>query len=69
VSDTSTATSTESPTRSGCLAGGSSSTIFTGTRWTTFTQLPEAFSGGRSAKTAPVPDAMLSTRPRKTASG
>ncbi len=29
--------------------------IRTGTRWTTFTQLPVAFSGGRSEKRAPVP--------------
>src|SRR5581483_12025390 len=53
------ATSTESPTRSGRAAGGSSSTIFTGTRWTTFTQLPEAFSGGRSEKTAPARELRL----------
>jgi hypothetical protein len=69
VSDTSTATSTERPTRSGRSTGGSSSTIFTGTRCTTFTQLPDAFSGGSSENTAPVPEAMLSTRPRKTVPG
>jgi len=37
----------------------------TGTRWTTFTQLPVAFSGGRSENTAPVPAEMLSTEPVK----
>ena len=43
-----------------CLA---SSRIFTGTRWTTLTQLPVAFSGGRSEKRAPVPALIESTTP------
>lgn len=40
-----------------------SSRIFTGTRWTTLTQLPVAFSGGRSEKRAPVPALIESTTP------
>src|SRR5882724_12127523 len=40
--------------------------IFTGTRWTTFTQLLVAFSGGSSEKRAPVPAASESTVPWKT---
>ena len=51
------------------LAWYSSSTILTGTRWTTLTQLPEAFSGGKRLKRAPVPALIESTRPRKTRSG
>ena len=43
--------------------------IFTGRRWTTFTQLPVAFSGGSSEKRAPVPAESESTVPRKTRSG
>src|ERR1700690_3478445 len=42
---------------------GLSNTIFTGTRWTTFTKLPVAFSGGKSANTDPVPRCKLSTWP------
>ena len=42
---------------------GSSSTIFTGTRCTTFTKLPVAFSGGSRANAEPVPRWRLSTWP------
>ena len=38
-------------------------TIFTGTRCTTFTKLPLAFSGGSRLNRAPVAAAMLSTVP------
>src|SRR6185436_625160 len=41
-----------------------SNVIFTGTRCTTFTKLPVAFSGGSRLKRAPVAAAMLSTLPR-----
>ncbi len=41
----------------------------TGTRWTTFTQLPDAFSGGSRLKRAPVPALMESTRPAEQRSG
>ena len=40
---------------------GSSKTIFTGTRWTTFTKLPVAFSGGNKLNAAPLPACTLST--------
>src|SRR5439155_331325 len=43
--------------------------IFTGTRWTTFTQLPVAFSGGSREKRAPVPAATELTTPVKVFSG
>jgi hypothetical protein len=43
---------------------GALKVIFTGSRCTTFTQLPVAFSGGRSEKAAPVPALRLSTLPR-----
>ncbi len=39
----------------------SSKTIFTGTRWTTLTKLPVAFSGGNKLNCAPLPAWMLST--------
>ena len=37
--------------------------IFTGTRWTIFTKLPVAFSGGKAVKRDPEPSWMLSTWP------
>ena len=40
-----------------------SRTIFTGTRWTTLTQFPVAFSGGSSEKREPVPALIESTLP------
>src|SRR2546427_793308 len=46
-----------------------SSRIFTGTRCTTFTQLPVAFSGGSSEKREPVPALIESTLPSKTTPG
>jgi len=50
-------TTTDMPARSVCglPIPFPSRWILTGTRWTTFTQLPVAFSGGRSEKRAPVP--------------
>ena len=52
------------PGRSRCSGSWpGSSTIFTGTRCTTFTKLPVAFSGGSRLKRAPVAAAMLSTLP------
>ena len=47
-------------------AGSSSSTIFTGMRWTTLVKLPVALSGGSSANSWPLAGERLSTRPRKT---
>ena len=58
------ATWTERPIRS--LWSGSepeSILILTGSRWTTLTQFPVAFSGGRREKAAPVPALKLSTFP------
>ena len=50
------------PGRSRCSGScPGSSTIFTGTRCTTFTKLPVAFSGGSRLNRAPVAAAMLST--------
>ena len=48
------------PARSVCglPASFESRRIFTGRRWTTFTQLPVAFSGGSSENRAPVPAAL-----------
>ena len=43
--------------------------ILTGTRCTTLTKLPVAFSGGNRLKTEPVPGLRLSTVPASTASG
>ena len=50
-------TTADIPARSGCGFPNSLtlSRILTGTRWTTLTQLPVAFSGGRSEKREPVP--------------
>ena len=42
------------PARSGCSGSSLLSTIFTGTRWVTFTKLPVELSGGSRAKRAPV---------------
>ena len=54
---TRTVTTTDMPARSVCglPIPFPSRWIRTGTRWTTFTQLPVAFSGGKSEKRAPVP--------------
>ena len=41
--------------------------IFTGMRWTTFTKLPTAFSGGSRLMREPVLPAMESTRPLRVA--
>ena len=41
----------------------------TGTRCTTFTQLPLAFCGGRIANCAPVPGLTAATTPRNLWSG
>ena len=46
-----------------------SSTSFTGMRWTTFTKLPEAFSGGSSEKREPVPLWIESTRALRSRPG
>ena len=52
------------PGRSRCSGSWpASSTIFTGTRCTTLTKLPVAFSGGSRLNRAPVAAAMLSTLP------
>src|SRR5215471_3640549 len=61
---------TDMPGPSGkCRSGGVSKMIFTGTRCTTLTKLPVAFSGGSRLKAAPDPAVKLSTRPRNTLSG
>jgi hypothetical protein len=53
---TSTDGITDRPGHRGALGLGEESTeIFTGTRWTTLTKLPVAFSGGRRLNTAPLP--------------
>ena len=58
------------PTRSGRRgSGGSVTTIFTGTRWTTLVKLPVALSGGSRANRAPVAAASDSTRPWKVTPG
>ena len=55
---------TDMPGRSRCSGScPGSSTILTGTRCTTLTKLPVAFSGGSRLKRAPVAPAMLSTLP------
>ena len=55
---------TDMPGRSRCSGSWlPSSTIFTGTRCTTLTKLPLAFSGGSRLKRDPVAAAMLSTLP------
>ena len=46
-----------------------SSLIFTGRRCTTFTQLPEAFCGGRIANSDPAAGLMLETTPSQTSFG
>ena len=64
-------TTADMPARSGCGLPTSfwSSSTFTGTRCTTFTQLPVAFSGGSNEKRAPVPALIDSTMPWKTLPG
>ena len=61
-------TTADIPARIGCGFPTSfcSSRIFTGTRCTTFTQLPVAFSGGSRENRAPVPALMESTLPWNT---
>ena len=49
--------------------GGLSKAIRTGRRWTTFTQLPVAFCGGRGENAAPVPGEKLATWPLHAAPG
>ncbi len=59
-------TVTERPRRRRCSGSASgASRILTGSRWTTFTQLPVAFSAGSRLKTLPVPAERLSTVPAK----
>ena len=53
----------------GCPTGLAVSRIFTGTRCTTFTQLPVAFSGGSSEKREPVPALIEFTVPVKAMPG
>src|SRR5690606_35570839 len=61
---TSTSTSIDRPTRSGCAFSSSgSSSMRTGTRCTTLIQLPVAFCAGRSAKALPVPASSPTTVP------
>src|SRR4051794_33219917 len=60
-----TVTSAEEPTAT-WSAGGPFQEMRTGTRWTTFTKLPDALSGGRSENDAPVPPERLSTFPSKS---
>src|SRR5262249_49521537 len=55
VHRTSTSGSTDMPGASTIPSGSSSNTSFTGTRCTTFTKLPVAFSGGSRLKRTPVP--------------
>src|SRR3989442_880363 len=64
-------TMTDIPARSVCGLPNSraSRRIFTGTRWTTLTQFPVAFSGGSSEKRAPVPAESELTLPVKARSG
>jgi len=49
--------------------GGLLNTIFTGTRCTTLTKLPLAFSGGSRLKAVPLPAWIESTWPRKVRPG
>ena len=64
ASRTSTTARIESPTCSGlALSSPGSSAMRTGTRCATFTQLPEAFCGGSSAKALPVPGDRPAMRP------
>src|SRR5213594_543865 len=64
-------TMTDIPARSVCGLPNSreSRRIFTGTRWTTLTQFPVAFSGGSSENRAPVPAESELTMPVKARSG
>ena len=57
------------PARSGGSPGRSISRSRTGRRCTTFTQLPDAFCGGRIANSAPVAGLMLSTSASQVMSG
>src|SRR5208337_3066183 len=65
----STSTVTLNPAWSGASGSKWSMLKRTGRRWTTFTQLPVAFSAGRSEKVNPVPGLKLSTLAGKTTSG
>ena len=58
-----TVTSADRPACSRCASAAFLHAIFTGTRCTTFTKLPDALSGGSSEKRAPVAGARLSTWP------
>ena len=57
------------PARKSAICLGSSRLRRTGTRCTTFTQLPVAFCGGSKANSAPVAGLMLSTTADITISG
>ena len=57
------------PTRSGGSPSRHCTAMRTGMRWTTFTQLPEAFWGGSTANSAPVACEMLATDPVHSESG
>src|SRR5229473_1951437 len=62
--------STEMPSGNGTLESRPlSMTILTGTRWTTLTKLPVAFSGGKAVNFEPEPSWMLSTWPRRSSAG
>src|ERR1700679_3876649 len=65
-----TAGSAEIPSGSGILGSRPlSMTILTGTRCTTLTKLPVAFSGGKAVNLDPEPSWMLSTWPRRSSDG
>src|SRR5262249_14996490 len=66
---TRTVGSTDMPGPRGQLAGTLSSAIFTGTRCTTLTKLPVAFSGGSTPKAWPAPRWIESTCAAILASG
>ena len=57
------------PARNGGSPGCSISRSRTGSRCTTFTQLPEAFCAGSTANSAPVAGLMLSTTASHVTSG
>src|SRR5581483_3826305 len=57
------------PERSRCVSSFLSKAIRTGTRCTTFTQLPVAFCGGSIANSAPVPGLTETTVPVNARSG
>jgi len=62
--------STDIPGEIQCRASpGSLNVILTGTRCTTLTKLPVAFSGGSNANCGPVPRWRLSTRPSRRRPG